>query len=449
MLTRMALRSPMSWSRACAIVRYCAALSTSVDGVATRTSSTSRSTRIDRPSGSDRNDPITRATKRAAVTASSHGRNEGFDASCRTRRTTCPSRVSQSRTSVGPLAGRREGSVVGSSEASPVVDSPSSMKTRPDHTPAPHQPAARSRPSAVIVTTTFPARPGDGTPEFVLTLASSIPGYDVTVIAPRMPGAAGEAVHDGVRVRRVAYFPRRWEGLATDAIMPTLRAAPWRVVEAPFLVAALLLATVREVRRRRASVLNAHWIVPGRLIGLVVRALTRVPVVVTVHGADAYTMRGRAGRWLKARVLRRAAADLPVSRDIARTLQLGDDVPVLRMGVDTAAIRAAVGDRAPVPGQLVYIGRLADKKGVDVLVDAVARCEGARLDVLGDGPERAALEARAAAAGVAERVRFHGKVPRSQVLAALARAQVVVIPSRVGADGDMEGTPVEIGRAHV
>ena len=321
------------------------------------------------------------------------------------------------------------------------------MKTRPDHTPAPHQPAARSRPSAVIVTTTFPARPGDGTPEFVLTLASSIPGYDVTVIAPRMPGAAGEAVHDGVRVRRVAYFPRRWEGLATDAIMPTLRAAPWRVVEAPFLVAALLLATVREVRRRRASVLNAHWIVPGGLIGLVVRALTRVPVVVTVHGADAYTMRGRAGRWLKARVLRRAAAVLPVSRDIARTLQLGDDVPVLRMGVDTAAIRAAVGDRAPVPGQLVYIGRLADKKGVDVLVDAVARCEGARLDVLGDGPERAALEARAAAAGVAERVRFHGKVPRSQVLAALARAQVVVIPSRVGADGDMEGTPVVLCEA--
>src|SRR5690606_8693815 len=342
--------------------------------------------------------------------------------------------------------GRREGSVVGSSEASPVVDSHSSMKTRPDHTPAPHQPAARSRPSAVIVTTTFPARPGDGTPEFVLTLASSIPGYDVTVIAPRMPGAAGEAVHDGVRVRRVAYFPRRWEGLATDAIMPTLRAAPWRVVEAPFLVGALLLAAVREVRRRRASVLNAHWIVPGGLIGLVVRALTRVPVVVTVHGADAYTMRGRAGRWLKAQVLRRAAAVLPVSRDIARTLGLGD-VPVLRMGVDTAAIRAAVGERAPREGLLVYIGRLADKKGGDVLVDAVARSEGVRLDVLRDGPELAALQEVPAAAGAADRVRSRGRVPKSEVLAALARAQVVVIPSRVGADGDMEGTPVVLCEA--
>jgi glycosyltransferase involved in cell wall biosynthesis len=297
-----------------------------------------------------------------------------------------------------------------------------------------------------MVTTTFPARPGDGTPEFVLTLARSIRDFDVTVVAPRMPGGARDEIVDNVRVRRVAYFPRRWEGLAADAIVPTLRAAKWRVIEAPFLIGSLVLATWREVRRHRAVAVNSHWILPAGLIAVAVHALTRVPYVVTVHGADAYMFRGRLARWLKRLVLRRAAAVLPVSRDIAHTLDL-DDAPVLRMGVDTAAIRAVVGERDPHAGLLVYIGRLADKKGIDVLLEALVQVPSAHVDVIGDGPDRAALLALAARLGVTDRVRFCGRLPKLEVLAALAHAHAVVIPSKVGAGGDMEGTPVVLCEA--
>jgi glycosyltransferase involved in cell wall biosynthesis len=320
------------------------------------------------------------------------------------------------------------------------------MEPRPVH-PSDRQPdAAATRPSVVMVTTTFPARPGDGTPEFVLTLARSIRDFDVTVVAPRMPGGARDEIVDNVRVRRVAYFPRRWEGLAADAIVPTLRAAKWRVIEAPFLIGSLVLATWREVRRHRAVAVNSHWILPAGLIAVAVHALTRVPYVVTVHGADAYMFRGRLARWLKRLVLRRAAAVLPVSRDIAHTLDL-DDAPVLRMGVDTAAIRAVVGERDPHAGLLVYIGRLADKKGIDVLLEALVQVPSAHVDVIGDGPDRAALLALAARLGVTDRVRFCGRLPKLEVLAALAHAHAVVIPSKVGAGGDMEGTPVVLCEA--
>jgi glycosyltransferase involved in cell wall biosynthesis len=320
------------------------------------------------------------------------------------------------------------------------------MEPRPVHPSDRQRDAATTRPSVVMVTTTFPARPGDGTPEFVLTLARSIRDFDVTVVAPRMPGGARDEMVDNVRVRRVAYFPRRWEGLAADAIVPTLRADKWRVIEAPFLIGSLVIATWREVRRQRAVAVNSHWVLPAGLIALAVHALTRVPYVVTVHGADAYTFRGGLSRRLKRLVLHRAAAVLPVSRDIARTLEL-DDAPVLRMGVDTASIRAAVGEREPEPGLLVYIGRLVDKKGVDVLLEALVRVPSARMQVIGDGPDRAALIALAARLGVADRVRFFGKLPKREVFAALARAHAVVIPSKVGAGGDMEGTPVVLCEA--
>jgi glycosyltransferase involved in cell wall biosynthesis len=318
----------------------------------------------------------------------------------------------------------------------------------PLHVPPDHRrPEPRRRPAAVIVATTFPARPGDGTPEFVLTLARSIRDFDVTVVVPRVPGAQRDEVIDGVRVRRAAYFPARWERLASDAIMPTLRAEPWRVVEVPFLVGSLFLTAWREVKRQRAVVVNPHWIVPAGLVALAVGAVARVPYVVTVHGADAYTLRGRLAARVKRLVLGRAAAVLPVSGDIARTLDLDPRAPVLRMGVDTGAIREVVGERSPAPGLVVCIGRLADKKGVDVLVDALARVAGLRAEVIGDGPDRRALEERARQVGVADRVHFAGRQPKGEVLRALARAEAVVIPSKVGAGGDMEGTPVVLCEA--
>lgn len=300
----------------------------------------------------------------------------------------------------------------------------------------------------MIVATTFPTRPGDGTPEFVLTLARSLQAFEVTVIAPRVRGGAADELIDGVRVRRIAYFPRRWEGLATDAIMPTLRAQPWRWVEVPCLLVALTLGTWREVRRQRAAVLNPHWILPAGLVALLVGWAARVPYVLTVHGADAYTLRGRMARRVKQLVLRRAAATAPVSSEISRLLRLsGSRSAVLRMGVDTKVIQDAVGDRVPENGLVVAVGRLADKKGFDVLIRALAQVRLVRLELIGDGPERARLETLAQTLGVDGRVRFRGRLPQTEVLAALRRAQVVAIPSKVGADGDTDGTPVVLCEA--
>ena len=134
-----------------------------------------------------------------------------------------------------------------------------------------------------------------------------------------------------------------------------------------------------------------------------------------------------------------------MSGDIARTLGI-EGAPSFGMGSDTAAVRAEWA-ASSVDGLLVLYRATAEKKGVDVLLDAVAGLNGARLEILGDGPERAALEARTARLGLDERVRFRGRQPSTEVVAALARAQVVVIPSRVGSDGDMEGTPVVLCEA--
>ena len=77
----------------------------------------------------------------------------------------------------------------------------------------------------------------------------------------------------------------------------------------------------------------------------------------------------------------------------------------------------------------VYAGRLSPEKGVDVLVAAAGMVDGAKVDVLGDGPERPRLE-RLAAELAPGRVRFRGRVTKAEVQAAMRASLAAVVPSR-------------------
>lgn len=99
---------------------------------------------------------------------------------------------------------------------------------------------------------------------------------------------------------------------------------------------------------------------------------------------------------------------------------------------DESAEAARRGDG---PVRFLFLGRLVDWKGVDLLLEAFRRAvDGAgdreiRLEILGDGQERAALEARAHRLGLGDRVHFAGWVRNEETPAWMARAHVFVLPS--------------------
>jgi glycosyltransferase involved in cell wall biosynthesis len=96
------------------------------------------------------------------------------------------------------------------------------------------------------------------------------------------------------------------------------------------------------------------------------------------------------------------------------------------------------------PLRLLFAGRLVHQKGADVAIDALALLLDRRpaldphLTVLGDGPERTALEDRVQQAGLADRVTFLGKRSHEEVATAMAEHAVVVVPSRRSTDGWVE-----------
>jgi glycosyltransferase involved in cell wall biosynthesis len=80
-------------------------------------------------------------------------------------------------------------------------------------------------------------------------------------------------------------------------------------------------------------------------------------------------------------------------------------------------------------GTIAMVGRLVRHKGVDVVLDAVARVPASRVVIVGDGPERAQLERRAQAPDLAGRVTFVGAVPRAEALSILAGVDCAVLAS--------------------
>ena len=151
----------------------------------------------------------------------------------------------------------------------------------------------------------------------------------------------------------------------------------------------------------------------------------------TLHGTDVRLARSvGVAKPLFGHVLKHSAAVTTVSSWLKdKTQELAPEVnPIIApMPVSTDLF---------VPGssrdgqRLLFVGRLMPQKGVDHLLHALAAMKTqASLDIVGDGPSRAALEALSRELGVATRVRWHGQLAQSELPRLYQSAAAVVVPS--------------------
>ncbi len=164
-----------------------------------------------------------------------------------------------------------------------------------------------------------------------------------------------------------------------------------------------------------------------------------VPYGFSVHARDA---RKLAPGEL-ARRTREAACVIACNPDVAAELgERGEQVHLVPHGVDLERFRATEAPRRPDPAIVLAVGRLVAKKGFDVLVEAAARVERPfRLRIVGEGPERGALERRISSTGVDGRIELCGPRTHAELPAEYAAADLVVVPSVVDPTGDRDGLP--------
>lgn len=197
--------------------------------------------------------------------------------------------------------------------------------------------------------------------------------------------------------------------------MPAVRPDIVHVEEEPDSAAALQVAAARRLLAPRARLVLSTWQnvhrVRGRRQAWMLRTTLAQTDAVLCANRDAQVLLGECGFRGELRVLPAQGVDL--------------DVFYPRRG------RAADGGTGSAPFAVVYVGRLAPEKGVDLLIDAVGGLDvPCHLTLIGGGPCRASLEAQACDRGLGDRVQFAGALSPMELAEWLRRCDALVLPSR-------------------
>jgi glycosyltransferase involved in cell wall biosynthesis len=194
----------------------------------------------------------------------------------------------------------------------------------------------------------------------------------------------------------------------------------------------------RRLAGRSVAGVHAYFAHTPAAVGARLAQLLDVPFGFSVHARDA---RKVAREELHDRA-RRAACVIACNTDVAREFDGSRArVQIVPHGVDLG--RFAPSRREPSSTlQLLAVGRLVEKKGFHVLLEALARLSVPwALRIVGDGPDRERLIAQARMLGLSARVSFCGAMTHDALPLEYAKSDIVVVPSIVDRSGDRDGLP--------
>jgi glycosyltransferase involved in cell wall biosynthesis len=200
---------------------------------------------------------------------------------------------------------------------------------------------------------------------------------------------------------------------------------------------------------------HAHYATHPATVAFIISSLAPITFSVTAHAHDLFVAWRRP---LLAAMLRRTRFVRVIS-EFNRSFVIGlhpwsaERIKVIHVGVDPDMYGGGAPeerDDEAVP-RLLCVAALQPYKGLTVLIEACRRLRDAgrpfHCDIVGDGVLRPALEDAIADARLGDRVRLHGALRQDEVAALVRRAAIVVLPSVVAPDGQMDGIPVALMEA--
>lgn len=230
--------------------------------------------------------------------------------------------------------------------------------------------------------------------------------YGRVAVNPRVPGC---------RVIRVPMIgrtgdPHRALYRTVTFGLPAIRPHIIHAEEEPDSLAALQIVLARRLFAPRAKLILHTWQNINRPKRWYVWLVTRI----SLGSADAILCANRG------------------AVDVLRAMNYGGATAVIPpIGVDTRVFRPAGPRPDSAPFRVAYAGRFVPEKGLETLLEAVARLgPGVELWLIGDGPHRPVLEALGIQLGLGERIRWVPPQPLERMPEVLAQVDVVVLPSR-------------------
>lgn len=209
------------------------------------------------------------------------------------------------------------------------------------------------------------------------------------------------------------------------------------------------LALAHRLRPYQPALLHAHMAhVPTTFAMFTARQLG-IPFSFTGHAADLFRDRSLLIPKLRNSEFVHCISEWHQSFYQELVPRPPEDYPMVRCGVDPAEFSSIHTPSDHV--RLLAVGRLVQKKGFDLLLDALAHPQISELDweleLIGSGPEADALQAQFEKHPAKDKIHLAGAQPNGKVREAMKKADAFLLPCRVDAQGDRDGIPVVLMEA--
>lgn len=322
--------------------------------------------------------------------------------------------------------------------------------------------------NVVVLTHTCPRFKGDQAAAFMKGLGNSFVGADMNtwMLTPW----DAEFAPDKERQYRLVTYKYVWpDSLSTIGYSRTQKNDMGlkfqTILLAPFMFISGIFNLWRLVKREKIDVINAHWIVPNGFIGAVVSKLTGAKLVPTLPGSDVFiAQQNPVYGWMARVAAKQASAITTNSPQLAKDLVgLGADpkkLSTIIYGVDTDEIYPSdtgVAEKrkelAIKPDELMIlaVGRLVAKKGFPYVIKAMPQIlqavPKAKLVIIGDGDQRAELEALVDELKLRESVVLPGFASRDQIQVLYNAADAFILPSIRDDAGNLDDQSVALVEA--
>jgi glycosyltransferase involved in cell wall biosynthesis len=204
-----------------------------------------------------------------------------------------------------------------------------------------------------------------------------------------------------------------------------------------------------QLRRLGIVHLHVHYASQPAAVAELIERLAGIPFSISAHAKDIYLSEPESLR----RKLARARFTVTCTQYNKDYLDQVTDYRgvIYRMyhGIDLDRFRSdggkAVSQQTGLPPLILSVGRLREKKGFPVLIEACRRLRDAgvtlRCQIVGYGQEQARLQALVSRWGLENTVRFLGKLSHEEVIQRYRAADLFVLPCQVASDGDRDGIP--------
>jgi glycosyltransferase involved in cell wall biosynthesis len=316
-----------------------------------------------------------------------------------------------------------------------------------------------SKKKILVLTSTFPRWKNDTNPSFVFDLSRRlVKSFEITVLAPHYARSKTLESMNGLKVYRFRYFISPLEKLAgSGGILPTLKQNRLNYFLVPFFFIGETIGAIRIILKDHPDIIHAHWIIPQGLIALFMKKLFNIPYVVTSHGGDIFALQGKLLNSIKLSILNNAKTITVVSFAIKNNVinlnhKLESKIKVIPMGVDSKlfnpnkyskSLKNKYNPNGPI---LLFVGRLAEKKGVEYLIKAmpliIKKDLKVKLLIVGSGTLENKLKELANRLNLNKNIIFIGPLPNSELPKYYATADIFIGPSIKIKNGDTEGLPV-------